>query len=221
MSTVPVRITIDRHPTNGSASIRGSFGPNRVELEVHRGASDGDAHIEGGIGADRVDLTVGRDAAQGYNSLTGRYGGRHLEGTIARGRPDGDTTIELNGRRLELDRSDQGRQLDLRGGVRGHIERELREGDEQVDFTSHGLSFSIDRDPRSGDFEIRSANSERYRLTAHREHDGDLQLDGRLPSELGLFPVLWEIFGDDKNIPDRNPLYPGSVAAMSVFIAER
>ncbi|MCA9795716.1 MAG: hypothetical protein KC910_28105, partial [Candidatus Eremiobacteraeota bacterium] len=196
MSTVPVRITIDRHPTNGTASIRGSFGSNRVELEVHRGATNGDAHIEGGIGSDRVELTFGRDAAEGYNSLNGHIGGRRLEGTIQRGMPDGDTTLSLNGHRLEIDRSNQGRQVDLRGDVRGHVERELREGDEQVDLTSHGLRFCIDRDPRSGGFEIRNTNSERYRLNLERDQDGDLHLEGRLPSQLGLFPVLWEVFGD-------------------------
>jgi hypothetical protein len=39
-----------------------------------------------------------------------------------------------------------------------------------------------------------------------------------VPAGLELFPLLWEVLGDDKNIPDRNPEYPGSLMAMSMFL---
>ncbi|MCA9780325.1 MAG: hypothetical protein KC800_26550, partial [Candidatus Eremiobacteraeota bacterium] len=61
----------------------------------------------------------------------------------------------------------------------------------------------------------------RFRLQATRDrHDGDLTLSGTLPEGSEKFPLFWEVLGDDKNIPDRNPMYPGSLLGMSFFFNE-
>ena len=220
-----IALTIDRNNKNGFARIQGTYGNKQVDLSVKRDNPDTDAYVTGGLGTDRVNLNFNRDPYQGYNSIQGSIGGRAVNGTLTRSQPDGDTSAVLNGHRLVIDRSQQGRQVDIQSNIiDGHIDRDLREGDEHVAFNGPraSMNFEIDRDPQSGNFVIAGTNDhERFSTTCRRNpKDGDLTLEGTLPDNFELFPVLWEILGDDKNIPDKNPLYPGSLTAMSMQIKD-
>jgi len=182
--------------------------------------------VEGSwLAGESLDLTFNRDVYQGYNRIDGEVNGRDVRATMARG-IGGDTDMRLDGGRFEVDRDRTGENVEVRGSeVTGRVRRELSEGDEQGEFRLEGerIRFSIDRDPRSGDFAIAGKSSAGpFRLNATRERrDGDLSLVGSLPEGCDMFPICWEILGDDKDIPDRNPLYPASLLGMSLFFDQK
>ena len=174
MKTIPMNLTIDRHITNGSATMKGTVNGERVQVQVERGVEDANAYVNGQVGADSVLLTFHRTAENGYVSVIGSYGKTRFDGEFRRHQPDGDTTVSQGGAQLFVDRQNQGQRVALQSSaVHGGFERQLR--------------------------------------------DGDLSLSGTVPEGMKLFPLLWEVLGDDKNIRDRNPEYPGSVMAMSLF----
>jgi hypothetical protein len=222
MRNVTIQLTIDRHRSNGSAQLKGRVDNKDVSLSVSRGTTDATAYVNGNWGSDdQVQLAFNRDVHQGYNRIDGEMDGHDIHATLNRGL-DGDTDMRMGGGRFEVDRDQKGENVAIRGtDVRGRVERELREGDEQGELTLDGerVRFSIDRDPLSGDFNIAGRSpGGRFELQAKRqESDGDLELTGTLPEGSQMFPLFWEILGDDKNIPDRNPLYPGSLVGMSLF----
>jgi hypothetical protein len=108
--------------------------------------------------------------------------------------------------------------------VRGGFRRVLSDGDEEGELrlSSERVRFAIDRDTKTGDFEISGRTSGGpFHLQATRDRsDGDLTLSGTLPEGSEKFPIFWEVLGDDKNIPDRNPMYPSSLLGMSFFVHE-
>jgi hypothetical protein len=226
MKTIPMNLTIDRHITNGSAAISGAVNGERVQIRVERGVEDGNAYVNGQVGADSVRLTFARTADNGYESARGHYGKTQLDAQIRRYQPDGDTSVSANGKQLLVDRQHQGQRVALHSSVvEGGFERQLRDGDEfgRMSVGRNGFDYSLDRDQHSGGFVLEGRTAEGpFRLDARRSaSDGDLNLSGTVPEDMLLFPLLWEVLGDDKNIPDRNPEYPGSLMAMSVFLQNR
>ena len=225
MNTLTVQLTIDRHLTNGSASIKGRVGSRDVSLSVQRGADDGTARVRGHWGPqDKVHLDFNRDAGEGYNAINGSLAGREVRARLHRA-VGGDTEMRMDGGRYDVDRNQLGDSVRLDGTeVKGGFNRVLSDGDEHGEFRLSGerIRYSIDRDTKTGDFEISGRSSDGpFRLQATRERsDGDLTLSGTLPEGSEKFPLFWEILGDDKNIPDRNPMYPGSLMGMSFFFHE-
>lgn len=226
MRNINVQLTIDRHVSNGSAYLNGKIGDDNIALSVKRGASDGDAKVTGDWGSpDSVDLVFTRDAGEGYTSFQGKLKGEPVDATLNK-KVGGDSTTRLEDGRYEVDRDRRGENVDLSGtDVRGDFQRELRDGDEQGVISVQGerIRFSIDREPKSGDFEISGTSSDgRFRLNVDKNrNDGDLSLSGSMPEGAELFPLFWEILGDDKNIPDKNPYYPGSLLGMSLFVDQK
>jgi hypothetical protein len=217
-----MNLTIDRHITNGSATMKGSVNGERVQVQVERGVEDANAYVNGQVGADSVLLTFHRTAENGYVSVIGSYGKTRLDGEFRRHQPDGDTTVSQGGAQLFVDRQNQGQRVALQSSaVHGGFERQLRDGDEfgRMSVGRSGFDYSLDRDAHSGGFVIKGQTDEgAFRLDGQRSaSDGDLSLSGTVPEGMKLFPLLWEVLGDDKNIRDRNPEYPGSVMAMSLF----
>lgn len=223
MRNINVQLTIDRHASNGNAYLRGRMGEHDVSLSVQRGASDGAARVQGDWGdRDSVDLVFDRRANDGYTGFRGTLRGKQVDATL-RKEVGGDSTTSMSGTRYEVDRDQRGERVVLRGSdVDGRFDRDLAEGDERGSVTVEDqyVRFAVDRDPRSGDFEISGRSSDgSYRLEVSREQfDGDLTLSGSLPEDAELFPLFWEILGDDKNIPDRNPYYPSSLLGMSMYV---
>jgi hypothetical protein len=222
MKNLAMSLTIDRHLTNGTAAIKGSVGKQRVDLLVERGVEDGNAYVNGQVGSDGVNLTFVRSPYEGYESAVGFYGKTRLAGQLHRRQPDGDTTVSQYGEELLIDRQNQGQRVLLQSAVMdGSFQRDLRDGDElgHMSVGPEGFDYTLDRDERTGGFVLsgRSAGGP-FRLEGRRSlSDGDLALTGSVPEGMQMFPVLWEILGDDKNIPDHNPEYPGNVMAMSLF----
>ena len=225
MNTLTIQLTIDRHLSNGSASIKGKVGSQDVSLSVQRGAHDGTARVNGHWGPrDQVHLDFNRDASEGYNAISGTVGSHDVQARLHR-QVGGDTDMRMNGGRYQVDRNQSGDSVQLEGtDVRGGFQRVLSDGDEHGEFRLQGerVRFHIDRDTKTGNFEISGRSSDgRFRLQATRDrHDGDLTLSGTLPEGSEKFPLFWEVLGDDKNIPDRNPMYPGSLLGMSFFFNE-
>jgi hypothetical protein len=222
MKNITVQLTIDRHISNGSARLQGRVNSKDVSVSVSRGTSDGTARVRGQWGPeDKVDLDFHRDVNEGYNRIDGSVGSNDVNARLHR-EVGGDTDMRMEGGRYHADRNQKGDSVQINGtDVRGGFTRQLRDGDEQGEFRLNGekIRFSIDRDTKSGDFEISGRSSDgRFSLQATRDrHDGDLSLSGTLPEGSEMFPLFWEVLGDDKNIPDRNPLYPGSLLGMSMF----
>lgn len=223
MKTIPMNLTIDRHITEGTAAIRGSVNGQNVHVRVDRGVEDGTAYVNGQVGEDKVWLTVPRSAHNGYEAIQGDYGKLRLSAEMRRHQPDGDTTVSQNGQQLFIDRQNQGQNVQLQSPVlNGGFDRRLRDGDEtgRVSVGRDSFSYSLDRDEHSGGFVLSGRTSEGpFKLDGRRSlGDGDLTLSGSVPEGMQLFPLLWEVLGDDKNIKDRNPEYPGGVMAMSMFL---
>lgn len=223
MKAIPMNLTIDRHITNGSAAIRGSVNGQKVNVLVERGVDDGSAYVNGQVGEDRVRVTIPLEAHNGYSGVKGVYGKTRLNAELLRHQPDGDTTISGNGQQLFVDRQDRGRSVILRSDVvGGSFARQQRDGDESGSMRvgRQGFDYALDRDTHDGGFILTGRTDEgSFRLDAQRNRsDGDLTLRGTVPDGLQLFPLLWEVLGDDKNIIDRNPEYPGSIMAMSLFL---
>lgn len=221
MNNVNISLKVDRHRSNGSAKLQGTAGANSVELSVRRGTSDGNAYVSGYWG-DEVDLTFHRDSNQGYNRIEGQLKGRAVDARMSR-EVGGDTDMTLDRGRFLIDRDQQGEEVDFSGtDLFGAMTRELREGDEQGHYRLDGarIRFEVDRDPKSGDFTISGrTDAGRFELNTRREpRDGDLTITGSVPEGSQMFPLFWEVLGDDKNIPDNNPLYPGSLMGMSMFV---
>ncbi len=224
MRNIPVNLTIDRHNNNGSARIYGRVDGERVSMNMRRDLPDTDAVVSGNWDKDRVQLTFNRDASQGYNQIRGSIGDRSMNGNLNRRMPDGDTSLRMANSSLDVDRDRRGQNVNLRSSeLQGRYSRNLRDGDESGSWTVAGenVRFNIDRDIRTGDFTISGANEAgRFSLKVDMDldNDRDLTMRGTLPEGAEMFPLLWEVLGDDKNIPDRNPLYPGSLLAMSMFM---
>ena len=217
-----MNLTIDRHITNGSAAIRGTVDGQKVEMLVERGVEDGNAYVNGQVGKDGVNLTFVRNPHEGYESATGFYGKTRLGGNLRRFQPDGDTSVSQFGSEMLIDRQNQGANVLLRSNlVSGSFNRQLSDGDEhgRMSVRREGFDYTVDRDERTGGFAISGRGADgSFRLDATRSlSDGDLSLNGTVPEGLKMFPLLWEVLGDDKNIRDRNPEYPGGVMAMSLF----
>lgn len=218
-----MNIVIDRHISSGSAAIRGSVNGQSVNIEIERGARDGSAHMNGQVGGDRVQVTIPQEVHNGYSGVRGVYGKTRMNADLRRHQPDGDSTLSQNGKELFADRLDQGREVTLRSDVMsGRFSRQLRDGDEtgRMAVGREEFSYMLDRDTHSGGFILSGHTDEGpFRLEAQRaRNDGDLTLRGTVPDGMQLFPMLWEVLGDDKNIKDRNPEYPGSIMAMSLFL---
>ena len=224
MKTIPMNLTIDRNNNSGSAAISGNVNGQKVHVRVERGVTDGTAYANGVVGSDDVRLSMGRSLENGYENAIGYYGKTQLSAAIRRYQPDGDTTVAQNGQQLLIDRQNQGQHVQLGSGpVSGSFERDLRDGDEygHIGQGRGGFDYSLDRDPRTGNFTLKGRTDEGpFQLEARRSLDGDLSLNGTVPEGLKMFPLLWEVLGDDKHVPDRNPEYPGSVMAMSVFLQD-
>ena len=223
MRNVAVNIKIDRHLTNGSARVTGHFGDKNVDLSLRRDVSDSKTRIQGLMDLDSVNLSVDRSFDRGYGALRGRVGKSRLNGSIERHTPDGDTTFELSHSRMTIDRSRQGQTVSIDSfDTRGAFQREPKDGDESGSFRHDGdfLDYSIDRQEGTGDFSLTGRSSAgRFSLQAKRSlSDGDLQMKGTMPEGTEWMPLLWELLGDGKNIPDNDPLYPGSVLAMSLHM---
>lgn len=223
MKTIPMNLTIDRHISNGSAAIFGTVNGEKVNVRVERGVEDATAYVNGYVGQDNVKLSFERTVANGYENAVGQYGKTRLSADIRRHQPDGDTTVIQNGQQLFMDRQNQGQHVQLSSSVvNGGFDRQLRDGDEngQVSVGRRGgFDYRLDRDTQSGNIYLEGRTDEgAFQLDIRRNTDGDLNLNGTVPEGLKLFPVLWEVLGDDKNIPDRNPEYPGSLMAMSAFL---
>lgn len=223
MKNVNIRLTLDRHASNGTTTLKGSVNKQDVDLTVRRGTEDATAYVTGDwAGHDNVDLSFNRDVSEGYNGIEGEWKGRYVNVDLER-EVDGDTTARTGARRYEIDRDQKGEIVDYRGTEpRGRVRRELRDGDERGTLTMNGeqISFRVDRDTRTGDFEVTGRSSDgRFRMEAERTRsDGDLEISGTLPDGMTMFPLLWEVLGDDKNIPDNNPLYPSSLLGMGMFV---
>lgn len=223
MNNVKVQLKLHRHISNGSAQLQGVVGGRRVDVGVRRGPHDGTAHVSGDWGQrDSVGFSVNRDASEGYNAINGKLQDRQVDADLDR-EVGGDTTVYENGERLAIDRDRRGEQVDLRGSeVTGSFHRELKDGDEsgRLRRGDESIRFSIDRDTKSGDFSITGRSSAgRFGLIGERSpRDGSMTFEGTLPEGTETFPLFWEILGDDKNVPDKNPMYPGSVLGMSWFL---
>lgn len=225
MRNVSVNLTIDRHITNGSAHIHGKVDGAPVSMQVSRGAADGTAAVSGNWDEDRVQLSFNRDRHEGYNAIQGQIGEQEIAATLSRRMPDGDTEMRMGGDTLDVNRQNRGRKVRLSSeDISGEYQRNWQ-GDElgAVWVGDNKVRFHIDRDPRSGNFDIVGGTSGgQYRLHAQREpQDGDLTLTGSLPQGAEMFPLLWEVLGDDKNVVDRNPMYPGSLVTMSMFMDQQ
>ena len=222
MKTIPMNLTIDRNNTHGSAAISGNVNGQKVQVKVERGVTDATAYVNGVVGQDDVHLSMERSAENGYENAIGYYGKTQLNAAIRRYQPDGDTMVAQKGQQLFIDRQNRGQHVQLGAGpVGGGFNRDLRDGDEygQISVGRGGFDYSLDRDTRSGNFTLKGRTDEGpFQLDARRSVNGNLSLNGTVPEGLKLFPVLWEVLGDDKHIPDRNPEYPGSVMAMSTFL---
>lgn len=226
MRNVGMNLVIDRHLTNGTAFIRGEVGGRRVDVRIDRGVDDGNAYVKGQVGQDGVNITFTRSAQEGYESAKGVYGTTKLDSDIRRSMPDGDTDISSFGAHLIIDRQSYGQHVELRApDFRGSIGRQYPDGDERgyLSVRDDQMSYSLDRDERSGGFLLSGTTQAGvFRLEGVRHgRDGDLSLKGSVPEGLQMFPVLWEILGDDKNVPDRNPEYFGNVMGMSTFLQQR
>lgn len=226
MKIIPMNLLIDRRLTDGTAIIQGSVNGEKVRVQVDRGVHDGNAYVQGSVGQDAVAMTFTRTAANGYEQLEGSYGQHRLDAGLQRYQPDGDTGVTQNGQSLLIDRQHQGRRVALHSTVvEGGFERQLRDGDELGQMAIPGqprLEYTLDRDEHHGGFLLSGrAGRSSFRLEASRSpSDGDLSLRGTVPEGLTLFPLLWEVLGDDKNVRDNNPEYPGAVMAMSMFLTD-
>lgn len=94
------------------------------------------------------------------------------------------------------------------------------EGDEELTLLSDGnrVDMTVDRQP-GGKMDIRGRSGDgnfRVKIDS-RGTPADLRIEGTLPEEFSLFPVMWELFGDDSVKRPDKPLSVGAVATMSAF----
>lgn len=156
-------------------------------------------------------------------ALDGHLLGQDIDARLQRAL-DGDANMTMGSQRYQIDRDSRGEYVQLRGSkINGEFRRDLREGDESGELRQGArIGFQVDRDPVSGNFDITGWSSAGpYKLHVERSHaDGDLRLSGTLPQGSESFPLLWEVLGDDKNIPDNIPFYPSCLLGMSMFLAK-
>lgn len=76
----------------------------------------------------------------------------------------------------------------------------------------------VDRQP-GGRTDIRGRSGDghfRVKIDS-RGTPADLRIEGTLPDKFALFPVMWELFGDDSVEKPDKPLSMGAVATLSAF----
>ena len=222
MNSSSYSVTLSRFE-NGRTNLRGSRDGRELSLDIHRQEDrpQGRTTVSGSMGGDQVELTFHRSARDGYHRISGHFKGEAVEVQIRREGPDGDSRWQLDSDSvITVDRRQQGQRVDIDGdGFHVDIDRELRDGDETVQ-GRHGrdrIGFSIDRTPRDGGFSIRGVG---YQAEASLSEDRSvLHLEGQLPAGAEWFPILWEVLGDDKIVPDRNPYYPSSLMILSLALS--
>ena len=223
MNHLNVNLSLSRNGHTGSTQMRGKVGKEAVNISIDRQGAHGETLVSGNWGGkDNVDLVFSRSSTDGYTGITGEWRGREIDVDMDR-RVSGDTFVRSGGDSLEVDRNQNGTQARLRGSkVTGSYGRTKSQGDEEGRLRSGDdqVGFRVDRDPRSGDFVLSGTNSEGgYHLNADLKSGNEqLNFSGTLPEGAEELPLLWEILGDDKLVPDNNPMYPSSLLALSLFV---
>jgi hypothetical protein len=233
MKTVTMNLDIHRSASDRTTVFRGAVNRRVVQLLVSHGADNGTTSVEGQMGDDRVDVTFQLDRGV-VKSAKGVYGPTRIDSTFdkdPKGLDDKDTVVSQFGREIHIDRQSAGAKVSIQGDViGGDIERSKYDGDEQgrLSVGSEVYDYALDR---SGYVDYERTGMDRIAVTG-RGPTGSFELDravspnkatasvkGTLPEGLKMFPVLWEIFGDNRqNLVERE--FPGGVLAMSLFLSE-
>ena len=220
MSNIDIHLKIDRH-RSGNSRIHGRVGANQHDVNVWKGPQPGDAYIEGNQNGQPTTLRINGAFSDNGQAIFGRVAGVPFKGNWAQQESDGDARLDLNKANLTIDNDPAAKTTESKGtGVKASGKVVNAEGDEELTLLADGrrINLTVDRQP-GGNIELRGRSGDgNFRLTMRRHgRDGDLQVDGSLPENLGLLPVMWELYGDDSVEPPAKPLSMGAAATLSAF----
>lgn len=220
MRNVNVNLVIDRHRFSQNARLFGTVDNKPMDLVVRKGPQEGDAYITGEYDGGVTTLRINSGIVEQGHAVFGRLGGVPVKGQWDTVNEEGDVSFKLNKAALSVDRQAEGA-TEIKGTlVRSESRVTNSEGDEEVALLADGqrLNMSVDRKP-TGDIEIRGrSGAGPFRLTmTARGQDNDLQLSGKLPENLSLMPLMWELYGDDSLKVPEQPFSMGTAAGIGAF----
>jgi hypothetical protein len=220
MSNLNVSMTIDRH-RSGNSRIHGKVGNQFHDVNLWKGPQPGDSRVEGEQNGEVTDLRHNSAFSEDGHGIFGRIAGVSFKGDWNQESGEGDVKLMLNKATLQIDQDPATGNTEVEGTrLQATCERVNEEGDEQVALLCDGqrINFSVDRQPE-GHIELRGRSGQGpFQLKMQRKgQDGDLRLSGKLPEQLALFPVMWELFGDDSKETPEKPLSVGAAASLAAF----
>lgn len=221
MKNVPINLLIDRHRISKNARIFGKVNNKPLDLTVRKGPQAGDAYITGEYDGGITTLRINSGIAESGHAVFGRLGGTQVKGNWSESNKEGDITFKLNKAHLNVDRQVEEDAIETKGTrISAQSQVTNSEGDEEFALLADGkrVSMKVDR-KESGDIEIRGKNGgETFRLTMKsRGQDNDLQVKGKIPENLSLMPLMWELYGDDSLDTPEKPLTMGAAASVGAF----
>ena len=225
MKNVNVNVTIDRHRFSKNARIHGKVDGKPMDLTVRKGPQEGDAYITGEYDGGVTTLRINSGIAESGHDVFGRLGGTQVKGNWSESNEEGDVVFKLNKAHLDVNR-EAGEDATYVKGTQVRSESKVvnAEGDEELVFLADGerVSLKVDR-KESGDIELRGksgAGPFRLEMKA-RGQDNDMRVSGKLPENMSLMPLMWELYGDDSLRTPEKPLSFGAAASVGVFWQEQ
>lgn len=221
MKNVSVNVVIDRHRFSKNARIHGKVNGKPMDLTVRKGPQEGDAYITGQYDGGVTTLRINSGVAKSGHAVFGRLGGTQVKGNWSETNKEGDVSFKLNKASLNVDRQLE-KDAVVTKGTRISADSKVTnaEGDEEFALLADGkrVSMKVNRS-ESGDIEIRGrsgAGQFRLQMKSHGQ-DNDLRVTGKLPENLSLMPLMWELYGDDSLKTPEKPLTLGAAAGIGAF----
>ena len=220
MSNVSIHMNVDRRRT-GQARVEGKVGANYHGVNVSKGPQPGDAYLQGQQNGETTTLRINSAFSDNGHGIFGRIAGVPFKGNWAQEPTEGDAELVLGNAKLNIDVNPETGVTESKGTQISSTSKVLNaEGDEELTLLSDGnrVDMTVDRQP-GGKMDIRGRSGDgnfRVKIDS-RGTPADLRIEGTLPEEFSLFPVMWELFGDDSVKRPDKPLSVGAVATMSAF----
>lgn len=220
MSHVSIHMNVDRRRT-GQARVEGKVGGNYHGVNVSKGPRPGDSYLQGEQNGETTTLRFNSAFSDNGQGIFGRIAGVPFKGNWAQEPIEGDTELILGTAKLNIDVNPETGVTETKGTRISSTTKVLNaEGDEQLTLLADGtrIDMRVDRQP-GGRTDIRGRSGDghfRVKIDS-RGTPADLRIEGTLPDKFALFPVMWELFGDDSVEKPDKPLSMGAVATLSAF----
>lgn len=213
-------MNVDRRRT-GQARVEGKVGGNYHGVNVSKGPRPGDSYLQGEQNGETTTLRFNSAFSDNGQGIFGRIAGVPFKGNWAQEPIEGDAELILGTAKLNIDVNPETGVTETKGTRISSTTKVLNaEGDEQLTLLADGtrIDMTVDRQP-GGKTDIRGRSGDghfRVKIDS-RGTPADLRIEGTLPDKFALFPVMWELFGDDSVEKPDKPLSMGAVATLSAF----